>query len=390
MKVLFTASIMGHLINFHVPYMQYFKDKGFEVHAACGSGSPPSCIDRHCEIAFERSPFKLKNLQCYRALKKIIDNNSYDIIHCHTPVVSVLTRLAARKARKKGTVVIYTAHGFHFYHGAPRLSGTLFRVAEKWLCRYTDVLITINEEDLGAAKSYGFAPQRGIYKVPGVGVDNSRFLPQTPENKQSGRNITGTSPDAFVLIFAGEYSRDKNQLMLLEAVKLLKESVPQVLLLLPGRGPMWSELELAAVSLGVTDNVWLMGYRTDMDLLLSAADVAVSSSVREGLGINLVEALATGLPVVATRIRGHADVITDGENGFLVDACDARAMADRLLSLYRSAQLRDAMSRKALDMVKPFLLENAKAETCRIYEQVIKSLAQPGDGQAGDTAPQQH
>lgn len=390
MKVLFTASIMGHLINFHVPYMQYFKDKGFEVHAACGSGSSPSCIDRHCEIAFERSPFKLKNLKCYRALKKIIDDNSYDIIHCHTPVVSVLTRLAARKARKKGTVVIYTAHGFHFYHGAPRLSGTLFRVAEKWLCRYTDVLITINEEDLGAAKSYGFAPKRGIYKVPGVGVDSSRFLPQTPENKQSGRNITGISPDAFVLIFAGEYSRDKNQLMLLEAVKLIKESVPQVLLLLPGRGPMWRELELAAVSLGVMDNVWLMGYRTDMDLLLSAADVAVSSSVREGLGINLVEALATGLPVVATRIRGHADVITDGENGFLVDARDSRAMADRLLSLYRSAQLRDAMSRKALDMVKPFLLENAKAETCRIYEQVIKSLAQPGDGRAGDTAPQQH
>ncbi len=388
MKVLFTASIMGHLANFHVPYMQYFKDNGFEVHAACGSGSPPSCIDRHFKIAFERSPFKLKNLKCYRALKAVIDDNSYEIIHCHTPVVSVLTRLAARKARKKGTVVIYTAHGFHFYHGAPRILGTLFRIVEKWLCRCTDILITINTEDCDAAKRYRFAPARGIFKVPGVGVDSSRFLPQTLDNKLASRISNGISPDAFVLIFAGEYSRDKNQLMLLKAVNLLKESVPHVLLLLPGRGPMRNELELAAVSLGITDNVWLMGYRTDMELLLSAADVAVSSSQREGLGINLVEALSTGLPVVATRVRGHADVITDGENGFLVNTCDARSMADRLLSLYRSPQLRAEMSRKALDMVQPFLLESAKAEICRIYEQVIKSLAQPGNGQAGDTAPQ--
>ncbi len=377
MKVLFTASIMGHLTNFHVPYMQYFKDKGFDVHIACGSGSPPPCADRHYEISFERSPFKPKNLACYRSLKRIIDDNAYDVIHCHTPVVGVLTRLAARAARKKGTVVIYTAHGFHFYQGAPRVSATLFRVVEKWLSRYTDILITINSEDYSAAARYELAPARGTYKVPGVGVDVTRFLPQTAESKEMSRMRNGISLDAFVLIFAGEYSRDKNQTMLLETVSMLKDSIPQILLLLPGRGPMQSELELAAVSMGITDNVWLMGYRTDMDKLLCTADVAVSSSVREGLGINLVEAMATSLPVVATRIRGHVDLITDGENGFLVEPGNAREMADRLLELYRSPQLRSDMGRRAIDMVKPYLLKNAKADTCRIYDSVTEHLTQP-------------
>ena len=386
MKVLFTASIMGHLINFHVPYMQYFKDKGYEVHVACGSGSPPPCVDRHYEFPFERSPFKLKNLKCYRLLKGIIDSDYYDVIHCHTPVASVLTRLAARKTRKKGTVVVYTAHGFHFYHGAPRISGYLFRVVEKWLCRFTDILITINTEDFTAAKKHGFNPARGIYKVPGVGVDISRFLPQTAESKETNRMRNGISLDSFVLIFAGEYSRDKNQTMLLEAVSMLKNAIPQILLLLPGRGPLQSELELAAVSMGITDNVWLMGYRTDMDKLLCTADVAVSSSVREGLGINLVEAMATGLPVVATRIRGHADLITDGENGFLVEPRNACEMTDRLLELYHSPQLRSAMGDRALNMIKPYLLESAKAAMCRIYDSVTEHLAQNPDGNSNSNS----
>ncbi len=378
MKVLFTASIMGHLTNFHVPYMQYFKDNGCEVHIACGSGTPPTCVDRHHEIAFERSPFKPSNLGCYRKLKSIIDVNAYDIIHCHTPVVGVLTRLAARAARKKGTVVIYTAHGFHFYQGAPPITAAVFRVVEKWLSRHTDILITINAEDYASAQRYGFKPARGIYKVPGVGVNGSRFLPQTDEKKQTARASNDIGMDAFVLIFAGEYSHDKNQQLLLHAVSLLKQAIPNILLLLPGRGHTQSELAQKAAELGVSGCVRLLGYRTDMETLLHTADVAVSSSVREGLGINLVEAMAVGLPVVATRIRGHADLITDGENGFLVDYKSPHELADKLLELYKSPQRRAEMARKAVELVQPFLLDNAKVETSRIYDTVLQGIAPSG------------
>ncbi len=372
MKVLFTASVMGHLTNFHVPYMQYFKDMGYEVHIACGSGHPPDCVDRHHVITFERSPFKPRNLKCYRQLKKAIDENSYDLIHCHTPVAGVLTRLAARKARQKGTVVLYTAHGFHFFRGASRISGGIFRIIEKWLCRYTDILITINSEDFEALAHYGFKPALGAYKIPGVGVDAARFQVSSADKKRENRRLFNIDPNAFVLIFAAEYNRNKNQMTLLEAVSILKKDIPTILLLLPGRGPMQDEYTRAAASMGIADNVWIMGFRPDMDQLLAAADVAVSSSLREGLGINLVEAMATGLPVAATRIRGHLDLVKEGENGFLVDIRNAEAMANRLMQLSQSPGLRAEMGRKALEMVKPFLLENAKAEMIRIYDQAVQ------------------
>jgi glycosyltransferase EpsD len=225
MKVLFTASIMGHLTGFHIPYMQYFKDQGFSVHIACGEGNPPSCVDRHYTVAFERSPFKLKNLSAWRTLKKIIQDNQYDIIHCHTPVASVLTRLAARAARKKGTVVIYTSHGFHFYDGAPGLSALAFRLIEKWLSRCTDIIITINGEDYAALSRYGFKPTMGAYKVPGVGVDDTRFKPHTTESKLLNRAKNGIEDDAFVLVFAAEYNANKNQMLLIRAAGLLKSRI---------------------------------------------------------------------------------------------------------------------------------------------------------------------
>jgi glycosyltransferase EpsD len=371
MKVLFTASVMDHLTGFHVPYMQYFQDRGFSVHIACGAGEAPACVDRHFLIAFERSPLKLKNIASYRGLKKLINENAYDIIHCHTPVASVLTRLAARRARKRGTIVIYTAHGFHFYKGAPHLFAFVYRTVEKWLSRCTDILITINEEDFAAVSRYGFRPALGAYKVPGVGVDGTRFHPHTAESRRAVREQNGIAADAFVLIFAAEYNRNKNQAMLLRTVSLLKESIPGILLLLPGDGPLQPEYERLASELNISGHVRLLGCRTDIDVLLAAADVAVSSSRREGLGINLVEAMLTGLPVAATRIRGHVDIVKDGVSGFLIPPDDAPAMAEKLLALYNSPALRHEMGRKAISAAQPYRLESAQAETVRIYEHAI-------------------
>ena len=370
MKVLFSASIVGHFKNFHVPYLQYFKNNGFEVHTIAGGENAIACVDRHFDIPFSRSPLSTGNLSCYRALKKVIDENQYDVIHCHTPVVGVLTRLAARKSRKRGTTVIYTAHGFHFFDGAPRLRARLFRMIEKMLCRYTDHLITINQEDYEAITKYHFKPG-AFYKVPGVGTDAARFVVATPEMKSAARVKLNIDPGAFVLIFAAEYSHRKNQKMLFEMMRLLKTSIPQVLLLLPGEGPLRNEYEKSIETLGLGEFVQLMGYRRDMDLLLCASDVAVSSSVQEGMGLNLVEAMATSLPVVATRIRGHVDVVQDGENGFLVELDDAQALADRLLLLYNDHEVCKNMRSKTRGLAQPFFLENAKAQMIKIYDAVI-------------------
>lgn len=371
MKVLFTASISGHLSGFHIPYLKYFKEKGFEVHTAANGPNPCYCSDIHYEIPFERNPLSLKNISCFRKLKKVIDRNGYDIIHCHTPVVGVLTRLAAKKARKRGTTVIYTAHGFHFYDGAPKLKAAVFRFAEKKLSKYTDHMITINSEDYRAVSRYGFKPKK-YYKVPGVGVDSARFFVQTPETKRASREKNGIDATAFVLIFAGEYCRGKNQRMLIDAVNMLKEKIPSLLLLLAGRGPAKEDYEILIKQYGLETNVRLLGFRKDIDSLLQSADIAVSSSLREGLGINIVEALSVSLPVVATRIRGHIDLITEGENGYLVDT-NAQAIAERILYLYENPDVLSRLSAKARESITPYLMPYAKEQTVKIYESIIRA-----------------
>ena len=372
MKALFSASVSAHLSAFHVPYLEYFKEKGFEVHTAANGPNPCPLSDIHYDIPFSRSPLSARNIECYRTLKKIIERNGYDIIHCHTPVVGVLTRLAARNARKRGTAVIYTAHGFHFYRGAPAVRSFVFRNIEKYLCRYTDRLITINEEDFEAVSRFRFKPG-GYCKVPGVGVDGSRFYPQTAESKRASREKNGIGEDAFVLVFAAELSRRKNQKMLIEAAGLLKDRIPGLLLLLPGEGPARAEYGRLIEKYGLEKTVRLLGYRDDMDSLLQSADIAVSSALQEGLPVNVVEALCVSLPVVATRVRGHTDLISDGENGFLVDS--AKDMAGRILYLYENPEELSRLKGNARASARDYTAPYATERTFSIYESVIREKA---------------
>jgi glycosyltransferase EpsD len=368
MKVLFTASVVSHIQAFHLPYLQYFRAQGFEVHTAAKGDAPPFA-HRHYDIAFARSPFKIANIAGCRQLRRIINENGYDMIHCHTPAVGALTRLAARKARKKGTQVVYTAHGFHFYKGAPLVQAALFRIVEKYLSRYTDCLITMNAEDFEAVRKYGF--HAGAYvQVHGVGVDGTRFAPQTPEGKAAARQACGLPKDAFVLIFAAEFIPRKNQQMLLKAAALLKDSIPQLLLLLPGDGPLRETYENTIEAYGLQNHVKLPGYRSDMEQLLAASDLAVSSSLQEGLPINIVEAMAVSLPVVATRVRGHTDLIEEGRNGLLAEVNDAAGMAKMIQYLFEHPHTMAQMQRMTLTMVQPFLLEKAGAEMFEIYEKL--------------------
>ena len=175
-KVLFSATVDSHILHFHLPYLKLFKEHGYEVHVATnGTEKIPYCDVKHV-VSFERSPYKVNNLKAIKQLRKIINNEKFDIIHCHTPMGSVVTRLAAKKARKKyGTRVIYTAHGFHFYKGAPKLNWMLFYPVEKYLAKYTDTLITINSEDYELAKKRFSKRCKNIEYVPGVGVDKSKF-----------------------------------------------------------------------------------------------------------------------------------------------------------------------------------------------------------------------
>lgn len=332
MKILYVATVRSHIGQFHMPVIHRLIEDGHEVHAAFHDNSADkkgldlSAIQQTFEVPFERSPYSLKNFKAYRVLKKVIREGHYDIIHCHTPVGAMLTRVAARKERKKGTKVFYTAHGFHFYQGASKKNWLFFYPVEKFLSRYTDVLITINQEDYDLATSKQFKAGR-IVKVEGVGVDLSKFHVSTDEEKRQTREAFGFSPEQFVMLYAADLSFRKNQPMIFRALARLKARYPNILALMPGQPILKEDYEKQCEELGISDLVRFLGYRRDIDKLLAACDCVISSSRQEGLPINLIEAAASGRYIIATDVRGNADVVKQSGFGTLVKLNDDEAMA---------------------------------------------------------------
>ena len=316
-KVLFTATVDSHILNFHIPYLKYFKEQGYEVHVATNGDEEIPYCDKKIKIPFERSPYKLKNLKAIKRLKKVIMEEKYDIIHTHTPMGSVVTRLAAIKARKKyHTRVIYTAHGFHFYKGAPKKNWLLFYPVEKFLSKYTDTLITINKEDYNLAKNKFYC--KDIQYVPGVGIDENKFnIKMTKKEESELRKTLGLKDDDFVMIYVARMDINKNQGFLIDVTRELIKENKNIHLLLVGPDENHGIYQKQAQD--ILQNVHFLGYRKDISKLMNISNVAVSSSLREGLPVNIMEAMIVGLPVVATDARGVRDLIINGINGYVVE-----------------------------------------------------------------------
>ena len=329
MKVLYVATVVRtHIMEFHIPYLKMLKDMGCETYVAakndydCADDCLIPYCDHYYDVPFERSPFSFKNLKAYKQLKNIIDQNHFDIIHCHTPVGALLTRLASKKARKNGSKVIYTAHGFHFYKGAPFLNWLLYYPAERMLARLTDVLITINTEDYNRAKS--FKAKRVEY-IPGIGINLSKFNRLEFDKVVHLRDEFGIPRNAKVLLSVGEVNKNKNHKVVIEAMSRIDNDLWYVVC---GKGPLISELIGLSKKLGVSDRVIFAGYRTDVLDFYSFADVFVFPSFREGLPVALMEAMSTKLVCIAARNRGTNDLLKNSK--LLFDPSDVNALVDKL------------------------------------------------------------
>ena len=366
-KVLFVATEdQGHIMKFHLPYLKEFKKAGFEVHVACGGDQTIPYCDHKIAIPFRREPVRIQNLIAYRKLKRAIESESYEIIHCHTPVGGVLGRMAARGARKKGTKVMYTAHGFHFFRGASRLAWLIYYPVEKYLSRWTDCLITINREDYGLVNEKGFYARHLVY-VHGVGVDLNHFHSVGRDEKMKLRKELGIRKDAFVMMLAGDYNKNKNQEVLLHVVKALKEEIPWIQLILVGEGVLEEKYRSMVRSMGLEEHVQILGFRRDVSKLLQASDLAVSVSYREGLPVFLMEAMATGLPIVATNCRGNRDLVVNGKNGTVVEINDLEEYVDAVRRLAGSEEERKSMGLKARELVRIYDLKEVFAEMRDVY-----------------------
>lgn len=371
-KVLITATVQSHVAQFHKPLIKLLKSKGYEVHIAAydnlseKNGLELSEPDKVFNIPFKRFPLKKENLEAYKELKRIITQEKYDIVHCNTPVGGVITRLAARRMRKEGLKVFYTAHGFHFHKGASLLSWLVYYPIEKLLSYHTDVLITINKEDFARAKKK--FKNCDVKYIPGVGVDLTKFY-KCKNNEFSNINLIddfiSTKSGAFIILSVGELNSNKNHEVILNALSVLNNR--NIYYLICGNGPLENYLKDKIVKLGLEKQVKLLGYRTDVDEIYKISDVFAFPSKREGLGLAAIEAMASGLPIITSNIRGVEDYSKNGVTGFNCSPMDEICFSKAIKTLYEDVTLRSKISNHNIKAVRQFEVSEVEAILEEIY-----------------------
>ena len=378
-KVLLTASIHYHFTAFHFPLIDLLHENGYEVHIAAKDMSDKEPlkrltdrIDAFHDIDFDRLPLSKKNIAAYKALKKLIDEGDYDVVHCNTPVVGILSRLAARRARKNDTKVIYTAHGFHFYKGASKLNWLIFYPIEK-LCGslFTDCLITIGDEDEARAKRLKLC--KTVRRIHGVGVDATKYTNTDEETKNELRAEYGFSDSDVLCLCTGELNANKNQKLLINSLQYLKESCPDFKILFAGAGDSEEELKGIIEQLGVENSAQLIGYRADIDRLLKISDFVASASYREGLPVNIIEGMFSRKAAVVTHNRGHDELVKENESGLFVPTDDPKECALAFERLYKDKNLRLSMGEKAYERAQKYSSAIVKKELEEIYQEIIFS-----------------
>ncbi|WP_078576632.1 glycosyltransferase family 4 protein [Salipaludibacillus agaradhaerens] len=370
-KILLCATVDYHFKAFHLPFMKWLKEQGWEVHVAAAGQQTLAYADKKFDIPIQRSPFKKENLQAYKQLKHIIRKEQYSIIHSHTPMGGVIARLAGRWARVNlNTKVIYTAHGFHFCKGAPVKNWLLYYPIERVLSFFTDTLITINNEDYKRASTHRFSSKE-IAHVHGVGVDTHIFKPVGERVKKKKKVQLGFDENDFLLVYAAEFNRNKNQQLLIRMMASLSSCAPKVKLLLAGPGDM-TPCEELATRLGVQHHISFMGLRDDIKEIIPACDMAVGSSLREGLPVNIMEAMACGLPVIATKNRGHSELITSGENGWILKEPVPELFAEKVILLTKNEEMRQRLGKAGRDIIlSTYSLNIVLEELTHIYKKYM-------------------
>ena len=363
-KILYAASVPIHLKNFHVPYIAALADRGDRVWVMCSGDYQQECLERSVDLPMKKNLMAPANLVSAFRAKKLIREEQFDLICTHTSLAAFVLRLAVRLAGKGKTKVVNVVHGYLFDDHTNPLRRLLLLSAERFLRNVTDRVVVMNQCDLEIAEKYRLG--REVVKIPGVGVDFSKF---TSGDRESFRRELGLKEEELLLLFPGEFSGRKKQSFLIEALKELPETVR---LSLPGQGQRMEACREKARSMGVADRVYFPGQVSDLSGWYAAADICVSSSRYEGLPFNVMEGMYAGKPVVASRIKGHTDLVTDGVGGFLYGWNDQEEYCDCIRTLAKDRELRQIMGEKNRALVKRFGRE-------AVFQQVLDAMTMEGE-----------
>lgn len=371
-KALQLASVASMIDQFNIPNIEILQSLGYRVDVVANFSNPGSITPERCEnlknrlnkmgvrvfdVAIPRTMNFFEIRFAYKQVRQLLEKEKYNLLHCHSPIGGVIARQASKALRQSGLKVIYTAHGFHFYHGAPLKNWFLFYPIERYYSKYTDVLITINTEDYERA-SRTFSAKKTVY-IPGVGVDLDRFALNNV-NRKIIRNRLGIN-DKKVVLSVGELNKNKNHRVVIQAIK----DLPEYVYVIVGRGVLEKELKKLAFENNV--DLRLMGYRNDVDDFYKSADLYVLPSKREGLNVSLMEAMASGLPCIASDIRGNRDLI-DKQGGYLVSPKNIEEWKKALTSC--SLELLNDMGAYNLRKIKSFSINMVRDKMKELYEEL--------------------
>ena len=373
MKKILVTSTDLMMVQFLLPHVKNLSENGFEIDIACSNvggrldevrEKVAGCVNNVYEVRLRRNPLSPINLKGYWDMKQVMRQGDYDIIWTNEPVMGVVTRFCAKNIRRTGTKVLYMAHGFHFYDGAPLQNWLIYYPIERMMARYTDMIVTVNSEDYCRARTFR---TKDVKYIHGIGINTERLTRNG--NIDGIRRELNLPNDAFVVLSVGELNKNKNHSTIIRAISRMNDS--QVHYLVCGKGKTYDELCALSKKLSVEGNIHFLGYRRDVVDICSQADVYVMPSFREGLPVSSLEAMYCGLPLLTSNIRGLVDVNKNGENGYLYDPIDVDGFSTGIEKMKSSPQLRRDMGQRNKQFVIPFTLENTKKEVLEIINELI-------------------
>lgn len=376
-RALIITTVSGFVPQFEMNNVKILQNLGYEVHYAANYHMPVytdnnerlegTGIIQH-QIDFVRSPYKIgKNIKALNQLVSLMRETKFHLVHCHTPMGGVLGRIAAHKTNTKP--VIYTAHGFHFYKGAPVWNWLFFYPVERFLAKWTDCLITINKEDYKRAKEFIVHTSSSLFYIPGIGIRVSAYKKRGFEKKKK-RNSLNIPQDTFLLISIGELSKRKNHSTIIKA--LAKCENTNIHYIICGSGMLEKRLRNLVHKYQLDKRVHFLGYRTDIQELLACSDCFIFPSFQEGLPVALMEAMVEGLPVICSSVRGNLDLIVDGKNGYTCEPTDIMTFSKIIDYLSVNKFLNLKLGIESQKRILPFSEENVINKMKYIYE-VVKN-----------------
>lgn len=364
-KFLMVTTIQNTVEAFLIPHIKMLEQNGYEVWIATNIYKEiPEDLkeNKWINIPFSRNPFSKSSFKAIKEMRNLIKDNNFEIVHFHTPVAAFLGRYAAMKEKQKN--VIYTAHGFHFFKGAPLKNWIIYYPMEKLATNWTDKIVTINEEDFETAKKMA-GKNTKVYKVDGVGLNLENYR---NGDKEKIKNELKIQDNEFVISMIGELNQNKNQIQLLKAVTLLKNTgIDNIRVIFVGVGNQEDVLKEEVKKNNLKVN--FLGYRKDVKDIIATSDIICSMSYREGLPRNIMEGMAQGKPFIVTNIRGNRDIIKDSRNGFLVEVNNIEETAKKIKELINNDKLRVKIYKKNLKDIERFLLKKILNELKKIYMQ---------------------